>query len=121
MLIERLCANHFRNLVDLQLTPHPQVNIIYGDNAQGKTNLLEAIWMFTGSHSFRGAKEAELIELGEAFSRLEANFFSAGRSQTAQITLGESKNARLNGVSLSSASKLTGHFLLWFFLLCICP
>ncbi len=43
------------------LCPSPTVNVIYGDNAQGKSNLLEAIWIFTGGRSFRGAKDAELI------------------------------------------------------------
>ena len=42
-----------------------KVNVIYGNNAQGKTNLLEAIWLFSGGHSFRGSKDTELINFAE--------------------------------------------------------
>ena len=63
MKVTRLSAIHYRNLKELEIYPQEGVNIIYGENAQGKTNLLESIWMFTGCRSFRGAKDAELISL----------------------------------------------------------
>ena len=44
----------FRNIRNLGIEPCEGVNVIYGDNAQGKTNLLESIWLFTGCRSFRG-------------------------------------------------------------------
>jgi DNA replication and repair protein RecF len=63
-------AEHYRNFAAIDFHPAETVNIIYGDNAQGKTNLLEAVWMFTGGKSFRGAKDSELIRFGSGFSRL---------------------------------------------------
>lgn len=74
MKVTRLSATHYRNLKELEIYPQEGVNIIYGENAQGKTNLLESIWMFTGCRSFRGAKDAELISLQNEAARLEMDF-----------------------------------------------
>ena len=61
MKVNRLGFRDYRNLKENELIPGPQVNVICGDNAQGKTNLLEAVWLFTGGRSFRGARDQELI------------------------------------------------------------
>ena len=53
MKVNRLGFRDYRNLKENALIPGPQVNVICGDNAQGKTNLLEAVWLFTGGRSFR--------------------------------------------------------------------
>ena len=63
MVVTRLACQGFRNLEDGEIFPCSGVNVIYGDNAQGKTNLLEGLWLFTGGHSFRGAKDTELPRL----------------------------------------------------------
>ena len=57
----RLCRLHieqFRNLQPLTLEPHPALTVISGQNGQGKTNLLESIWMLSGAKSFRAARAA---------------------------------------------------------------
>ena len=56
MRIDRLSLTGFRNIGEMELSPGPGVNVIYGDNAQGKTNLMEAIYLFTGAKSFRGQR-----------------------------------------------------------------
>ncbi len=110
MNVTRLSAAHYRNLDEIEIFPQDGVNIIYGENAQGKTNLLESIWMFTGCRSFRGAKDAELISLQEEAARLDLDFYAAGREQTASLFLEEKRKAVLNGVALPSPSKLMGEF-----------
>lgn len=110
MRVTRLSAVHFRNLDEIEIFPTDGVNIIYGENAQGKTNLLESIWMFTGCRSFRGAKDAELISLEDEAARLEMDFYGGGREQTAALLLNEKRNATLNGIGLPSAAKLVGEF-----------
>ena len=65
MFVRELTFNGFRNLHPATWCPDGGVNILYGDNAQGKTNLLEACWLFTGARSFRGAKDSEFIKFGE--------------------------------------------------------
>ena len=54
MIIESLELKNYRNYKELHMDLHPGTNVLYGDNAQGKTNLLEAMWLFTGAKSFRG-------------------------------------------------------------------
>ena len=110
MLVRELRHDGFRNLHPGVWQPDAGVNILYGDNAQGKTNLLEACWLFTGSRSFRGAKDPELITFDRESAALELAFFAGGREQEATVTVRHRRQATLNGVTLSSAAKLAGVF-----------
>lgn len=111
MKIERLEWKNFRNLPGGSLTPGDSVNTVYGKNAQGKTNLLEAVWLFTGVRSFRGAKDSDLVTRGESSAVLKIGFSSEERSQTAEIRITEGKKkALLNSVPLKSCSGLIGAF-----------
>ena len=110
MFVRNLTFRHFRNLLPGEFTPGEGVNILYGDNAQGKTNLLEACWLFTGAKSFRGAKDGELVAFGEEKAELSMDFFAAGREQNAAIAIQQRRQAALNGVKLPSATKLAGTF-----------
>lgn len=109
MKINGIEAQNFRNLKDIKLD-FGDVNIIYGENAQGKTNLLEAIYLFTGSKSFRGAKDADLISFGSEFARLSIDFESDGREQNAALFIDGKRHASLNGIKKNrlphSAKKL---------------
>ena len=67
MKITELSLEGYRNIENILLYPCEGVNIIYGENAQGKTNILEAIYLFTGLKSFRGAKDSELVMFGKSF------------------------------------------------------
>ena len=110
MRIDRLTLSCFRNLVrtDIELTDG--VNIFYGENAQGKTNLLEAAWLFTGGKSFRGATDREMVRIGAAVATVTGHLFAEGREQTAVIEIENRRRAILNGVTLPSASQLAGTF-----------
>lgn len=108
MHITQLSLTGYRNLADLTMLPDCGVNVIYGENAQGKTNLLESIWLFSGLKSFRGAKDSELVGFGKPFARSELTFFAADREQKAVMTVENARKATLNGVSLSSPAKLIG-------------
>ena len=110
MRISRLHLEHFRNIESLSVFPCETVNIIYGDNAQGKTNLLEAIWLLSGAKSFRGAKDADLIRFGESRALIESDFFCAGRQQTSKIQLEGKKTAWLNDIRQDSITAFAGIF-----------
>lgn len=102
---------NYRNLKNDIIQPCEGVNIIYGDNAQGKTNLLEAIWLFCGGHSFRNAKDSEMIKWNESFAGLEMRFFGQEREQTAKLILsGNKKQVEINGVEKKSAAALIEKF-----------
>ena len=111
MTVKEISFENFRNLRNNRIEPSDKVNVIYGENAQGKTNLLEAVWLFCGGHSFRGAMEAEMIGFDKSFFRLDAVFDSQDREQSAEIVYSRDKRLiRLNGVERSSSSYLTEVF-----------
>jgi DNA replication and repair protein RecF len=107
MRVIALKFENYRNLQNNIISPCDGVNIIYGDNAQGKTNLLEALWMFCGGHSFRAAKDNELIKWDTDFAKLEMRFLGQEREQIAKITFkGNRKKVEINGVDKKSAASL---------------
>lgn len=111
MNVKELSFTNYRNLTDSVIRPSDKVNVIYGENANGKTNLLEAIWLFCGGHSFRGSKESEMIRFRENFFRLNMRFESGEREQEAQISFDKNrKSITINGVEKSSSSYLTEVF-----------
>lgn len=110
MRVLDLRAENFRNLASVQLEADERVNVIYGKNAQGKTNLIECIWMFSGARSFRGAKDQELIRFEHEGAQAELGFHAHDRSQCARLKFGEKRTATLNGVALKSPSELAESF-----------
>ncbi|MDO5014516.1 MAG: DNA replication/repair protein RecF [Clostridia bacterium] len=111
MILKKLKLKNFRNIKNEELIPSEAVNIIYGENAQGKTNLLEAIWLFSGNKSFRGSKDQNLIKFDEDFAKIEIDFFEDERLQKASIVFSEKKTVKLNEVKLESVRKLNGKIL----------
>ena len=111
MKILRFSWRDFRNLRAGEIVPDPEANVIYGDNAQGKTNLLEGMWLFTGERSFRRAKDAELVRRDCESAALSLAFYADGREQSAKITIaGGRRAAELNGIKKRSCSALIGEF-----------
>ena len=87
------------------------VNLIVGDNAQGKTNLLEAVVYLGSGKSFRTQKAAELVRLGEEFADMEGSVFSQEREQYLRWILFSSTRPRqlyCNGVKKKTASQISG-------------
>ncbi|MGN0529394.1 MAG: DNA replication/repair protein RecF [Eubacterium sp.] len=105
MKINNIQLENYRNIQSLRLD-FDSVNIIWGENAQGKTNLVEAIYLFTGAKSFRGVKDSQLIQFGKDFSRLKIEFENSSRQQNAEIIIKNKRQARLNGIAKKSPSQL---------------
>ena len=111
MKVKELSFINYRNLTDGTITPSENVNVIYGENANGKTNLLEAVWLFCGGHSFRGSKENEMIRFDKDHFRLWMKFDSGEREQEAQIIFDKTRKLiSINGVEKNSSSYLTEVF-----------
>ena len=101
----------WRNYEELRFTAEPGVNLIVGDNAQGKTNLLEAIVYLGSGKSWRTQKSAELVRFGAAFADLEAKVYSQEREQTLRSVVFPGKRPRQlwrNGVKKKSAAECAG-------------
>lgn len=111
MIINKLSLSNFRNIENAVFTPCENVNIIYGDNAQGKTNLIEAIWLFTGARSFRGAKDSEYISFDKPFCDILIDYKTKEREQTSQIKISHDKKQVFhNDVQKRSSSELVSTF-----------
>ena len=115
MYIKRIVYDNFRNLVNGEIYPVPEINVIYGENAQGKTNLLECIWLFTGGHSFRGSKDTELTTISKKpgentpYTQLKAEFFKEERNQNAVLKIQKGRRSSIiNGVEKKTGSALVG-------------
>jgi len=108
--VKRLKLNNFRNFSSYEIEPGGGVNVIYGDNAQGKTNIIEAIWLFTGGKSFRTSRDSELIKQGESWARNEMDFYALKRDKKVSLYIGEKKSVTLNGVKSAGSSELVGQF-----------
>lgn len=111
MYIEKLSIDNFRNIDSLNFEPCRGVNIIYGQNAQGKTNLLEAIWLLTGAKSFRRVKnDREFVRFSAEKSTIEAQFFNDVRTQTISLEIDDKRKAAINEIKTDSVSALASEF-----------
>lgn len=110
MIVKNLYSKGFRNFEEIEFLPSENMNVIYGDNAQGKTNLLEAIWLFCGAKSFRGAKDSELLGFNSQKAVNSCDFIFGETEKNAKIIIEQNRRAELNGKILSSPSKLAGNF-----------
>lgn len=108
MLIQNIQIKNFRNIKSADISFDEKMNVISGENAQGKTNIIEALWLFCGAKSFRGAKDASFIKFGEKEAKTEINFISGGIEHNAQMIFGEKRNAVLDENNLKSTSELAG-------------
>lgn len=111
MNVTHLEVKNFRNIERTTIEPCDAVNIIYGENAQGKTNLLESIWLFTGCRSFRSSKDSELVNFNSPKALLNMDFFAFDREQNAYLEIGEGRKYMLGGVKMKSSSQIMGEFL----------
>lgn len=109
MNIKEISYKNYRNLKDNTIIPCEGINIICGDNAQGKTNFLESIWIFTGGRSFRGSKDSDLISFGEKKSSLFMKADVGERLQTFSIDIISGKRTiKINKVTQPIPSALVG-------------
>ena len=104
----------YRNLAAETVEFSPGVNVLWGDNAQGKSNVLEGIYFFARGRSFRGARERELIRFGEKFAGLSLTYKEEGAQYPvtleADLPLAGKKVLRRGGARLSGLRELIGSF-----------
>lgn len=112
MFITGLKIDGFKNLKNAAIEPHPKLNIFFGDNAQGKTNLIEAIWLCSGVRSFRSTKDKDMIDISGETMSIELKFKNSEREQQITYRMArpniKEKNCTLNGVKVKAPSKLFG-------------
>ena len=110
MIIKHHSAKNFRNINEISFEPHPEMNIIYGENGQGKTNIIESIWMLTGFYSFRARKNIQLIFQGHDEAEIRTKFYSHMREQLAEMKINKRKELVLNGIKEDSPRVMMGKY-----------
>ena len=110
MTVNEITLDFFRNYVHGEAKFHPGVNVIVGENAQGKTNLLEAVAYLSSASSHRARYDRELIQHGVDHAFLKAGITSRGRDMVLEADLhrGMRRQLRSNGVKLKTAGELSG-------------
>ena len=105
MRVDRIALNGWRNYDFESVSFSPDINVITGSNAQGKTNLLEAVYMLSCGRSFRTRFDRETVGFDYPSAELLADIYSHGREQTIQILLrpGQPKKIAVNGVRKTAA------------------
>lgn len=112
MYCKKISVRDFRNIQNAEVDFFEGVNVLVGENAQGKTNLLEAIFFTSSGRSFRGAHTPEMIRFGEASSDIGISFIEKKREQSIKVTLfrDRQKKVEKNGVKMDKMSDVVGSF-----------
>jgi len=111
VILRSITLRNFRNYRSDTLTFHERFNLIFGDNAQGKTNLLEAIYLLFAFRPFKQIKMEELIYLGEPEGRVKGEIDSDSGLNEVHITLSKwRKTLKLNGKIIYNMSRVIGKF-----------
>jgi DNA replication and repair protein RecF len=110
MYVERLHLKNYRNFNEIDINLNKKLNIFIGNNAQGKTNLLESIFVSSIGKSFRFSKDENLITKNMDYSKVNVKFVKESNTKDIEIDFlrGNKKKIRINGLSLEKYSDLVG-------------
>lgn len=117
MIIKSIELKNFRNYEDLKISFDEGTNILYGNNAQGKTNILEAAYMSGTTKSHKGSKDKEMIRFGEQEAHIRTVVLKQGKEYQLDMHLkhNRAKGIAVNRVPIKKASELFGILNMVFF------
>lgn len=117
MIIESIELKNYRNYDELHMEFSPGTNILYGNNAQGKTNILEAVYVCCTTKSHRGSKDREMIHFHEEESHIKLNVRKNQVPYRIDMHLkkNKAKGVAINGIPIRKASELFGIVNVVFF------
>ena len=108
MYIKKVTLNNFRNYDNQEIEFGNNINIIYGYNAQGKTNILEAIFLASMGKSFRSKKDSDLIKFDKNNAKIKINYEKKDREGNIEVLVNSQKTFFLNGVKQNKISDIIG-------------
>ena len=112
MHLENAVFENFRNIERVSFTFSPGVNIFYGNNAQGKTNVLEGIYLFAGGKSFRHARERDMICFEKENARVGISYATRERTNKMEMRIFRDAKKQMfkNGVKILRSADFIGNF-----------
>ncbi len=111
MTLTRLILHNYRNIPTAEIHPEAGFNILYGDNAQGKTNTLEAIYLLGHYKSFRRGRNEELIGPADRHCRVAGEFYNEKLTENVCLTISsDQKNLQINGKRPQHSNEMFGRF-----------
>ncbi len=108
MNIKSIYVENFRNLDKQKIDFSPEVNVLYGLNGQGKTNIIEAVYYFCNGKSFRALKDREVIHFSKETGKIKIEFENGQRENLGEIILSDKKNIKLNDIPIKKLSEILG-------------
>ena len=109
MWIKKIKINNFRNYKQEEIQLKENINLFYGENAQGKTNVIEAIFLGSMGKSFRTKKDKEMIRINQEKAEIEIEYQKVDREGKVKIEIADKKNIYLNGIKIKKLSELLGN------------
>lgn len=111
MILKRFRAENFRNIESCDVTFSPGVNLLYGNNAQGKTNAVEGIYIFARGKSFRLADDNELVKFGQDGFRVYIEYDTKDGTNTLEYAFyGRERRRKKNGYKIDKIKEMIGSF-----------
>jgi len=108
MYIKKIKLKNFRNYSEQEIELSENINIIYGDNAQGKTNIIEAIFLCAMGKSFRDKKEKDLIKFNESFSKISVFYKKMDREGKIEVEISDKKTFYINDIKQKKVRDVIG-------------
>ena len=117
MYIKKLELKNYRNYENLNLNFNKNINIIFGDNAQGKTNILESIFLCASGKSHRTNRFLELIKIGEETNSIVLNFIKNKKETEIKMEFdkNEKRTIKVNDIKIKKIGNLMGNLIAIFF------
>ena len=109
MWISEVKIKNFRNYDEQEIKLQKNINVFYGENAQGKTNIIEAIFLCSMGKSFRAKQDKEMIKIDKENSIVEIEYKKIDRDAKIKIELNNRKSVYLNGIKIKRLSELLGN------------
>lgn len=111
MIIKKFRAENFRNIEGCEISFTDGTNLLYGNNAQGKTNAIEGIYLFARGKSFRSAEDKELVKFGSEGFRIYIEYEDKnGENSLEYAFFGRERRRKRNGYSIKSVKEMIGNF-----------
>lgn len=108
MYIDKIILKNFRNYYDEEITLDKNINIFYGNNAQGKTNIIESIFLSAIGKSYRTSKDRELVNKNCDFTKVKINFEKKDRKGNIETYISDKKVIFVNGIKIKKMSEVLG-------------